>query len=411
MAARRSRRYFTIAIALLVGAGLAAAFWPKPMLVDITTVERGPMMVTVDEDARTRVHNAYVVSTPITGRLLRVEVEPGDPVTRGESILARMLPTNPSALDIRTREQALAAVTASEASLRVAEADLNKTMADMSLAQTNLSRMQRLSESGTVSQAALEQAQRQAIAASAALDTAEAAIAMRQAELKNSHAQLITFDDQGIAAAIGAGTIEAIPLYSPATGRVLRVMQESETTLSVGTPILEVGNIEEELEVVVELLSTDAVRIGPGDRVIIDKWGGSEPLEGRVHSIDPWGFTKYSALGVEEQRVNAVIEFTGPPEARPSLGHGYRVEVRVVVWEDDDALIIPASALFRDLLGNWAVFRVGPEDTAQQVVVEIARNNGLQVAVTSGLAEGERIVLYPSAGLVAGTRVAERTTG
>lgn len=410
MAARRSRRYFTLAVAVLIAAGLAAAFWPKPSLVDMTTVIRGPMLVTIDEDARTRVHNAYVVSTPITGRLLRVEVEPGDPVIRGETVVAQMVPTNPAALDIRTREQARAAVAAAEAALRVAQADLNKASADDDLANAGLDRARRLHDSGTASQAALEQAQREAIAAGATLDTAEAAISMREAELENSRAQLITFDDRGTAAAVGTGRIAAYPLYSPATGRILRVMQQSETTLSVGTPIMEVGDISGDLEVLVELLSTDAVRVHVGDRVIIDKWGGQSPLAGRVRSIDPWGFTKYSALGVEEQRVNAEIEFTDPPEKRTSLGHGYRVEVRIVVWESEDALIVPSSALFRDAHGNWAVFRV-IDGVTDQVVVDIAQNNGLQAAVTSGLSEGDVIVLYPSAGLSAGAKVAERIAG
>ncbi len=409
MAARRSRRYFTIAVVALLGAALVAAFWPKPMLVDMTTVARGSMIVTIDEDARTQVHNAYVVSTPVAGRLLRVEVEPGDPVTRGESVLARMLPTNPSVLDVRTSEQARAAANAAQAALRVAEADLNKAMADNDLAQTNLSRVEQLAETGTASQAMLEQAQQQAVVASATLDTAEAAISMRKAELENAQAQMITFDDQAIAAAIGADVIKATPLMSPATGRVLRVMQQSETTLPVGTPILEVGNVEDDLEIIVELLSTDAVRVQPGDRVIIDKWGGSNTLDGVVHSIDPWGYTKYSALGVEEQRVSAVINFTSPYEDRASLGHGYRVEVRIVVWSDDNALIVPSSALFRNASGDWAVFRVNANGVAEEQAISVAQNNGLQAAVTDGLAEGDRIVLYPSAGLTDGTKVAERS--
>lgn len=410
MAAHRSRTYFTFAVIGLIAAATTAAFWPKPILVDMTTVTRGAMIVTVDEDARTRVHNAYVVSTPITGRLLRVDVEPGDPVVRGETIVARMLPINPSALDVRTREQARAAVTSAEAALRVAQADMNMALADKDLSDADYTRTLRLSETGTASQAALERAARVAVAATAALDTAEAAISMREAELANARAQLINFDDMGANAPFEMNNPDAFPLTSPATGRILRVMQESETTLPVGTPIMEVGNIEDDLEVVVELLSTDAVKIAVGYPVIIEKWGGDTPLSGQVHSIDPWGFTKYSALGVEEQRVNAVITLIDPPEMRPNLGHGYRVEARIVIWQDSNALIVPASALFRDSLGNWAVFQV-KEGIAEQVVVQVIQNNGVQAAIGAGLAQGDQIVLYPSAGLESGAAVAMRPAG
>ncbi|RYH11117.1 efflux RND transporter periplasmic adaptor subunit [Tropicimonas sp. IMCC6043] len=404
---KRTRRILTFLLLALVLAGLGWAFRPQPVLVDIGEVTQGPMLVTIDEEARTRVHEPYVVSTPVTGRLLRVEVEPGDVVTRGVTVVAHMLPTNPSALDIRTREQARAAVTAAEAALRVARADLNKAMADNDLAQSDLERAKRLTESGTLSEASLERAEATARAAQATLDTAGAAIAMREAEVDTARAQLIGFDDQGLAAALQISSEHATPLFAPATGRILQVMQKSETTLAVGTPIMEIGNIEDDLEVVVELLSTDAVQVELGDPVIIDKWGGAVPLNGKVIRIDPWGFTKYSALGVEEQRVNARIAFTDPPETRAALGHGYRVEVRIVVWEKPDAVIVPASALFRSN-GGHAVFVVGEDGMVALRPVELERSNGLEASVASGLVPGERIVLYPAPGLAEGTKVAQR---
>lgn len=405
MAARRSRSYFIFAVAALVIAAVAAAFWPQPILVDLTEVRRGPMQVTIDEDARTRVHDPFIVSTPITGRLMRVEVEPGDPVIAGETVLARMLPTNPQALDIRTREQARGAVTAAEAALRVAEADLNRARADADLARIDLDRARRLAESGTVSQVALERAEQIARTADATLDTAEAALAIREAELSNARAQLIDFDSGDPAGREVED--DAIVLTAPADGRVLQVMQQSETTLPVGTPILEFGNIEEDLEVVVALLSTDAVAVDVGDPVIIDNWGGEPPLSGRVAAIDPLGYSAVSALGVEEQRVNARIDLLDPPDARTGLGHGYRVEARIVVWEEEDVLIVPASALFRNGEGDWAVFR-SVDGLAQEVPVDILRNNGLEAAVGAGVDEGDVIVLYPPAGLASGQAVADR---
>ncbi|WP_068111969.1 efflux RND transporter periplasmic adaptor subunit [Tropicimonas marinistellae] len=405
---KRARRLLTVALLALVAGAITFAFWPRAMLVDIGDVTRGPMVVTIDEEARTRVHDPYVVSTPVTGRLLRVAVEPGDEVIRGTTVVAHMLPTNPSALDIRTREQARAAVTAAEAALRVARADLNKAIADDDLAQSDLERAKQLASTGTLARAALERAEGTARAAQAALDTAQAAISMREAEVENARAQLIGFDDHGLATALQINTEKATPLFAPATGRILQVMQKSETTLPVGTPIMEIGNIEDDLEVVVELLSTDAVQVEVGDRVIVDKWGGPQPLSGEVVRVDPWGFTKYSALGVEEQRVNARIELTDPPEARAALGHGFRVEVRIVTWEKPDATIVPASALFRTN-GGVSVFAV-KDGRAVLREVAVERSNGLEASVAGGLEPGERIILYPAPGLAEGTKVAQRPT-
>ena len=405
---KHSRLYLTIGASAVICALLAAAFWPRPTMVDIGEVTRGEMIVTIDEEGRTRVSDAYVVSTPIAGRLRRVEVNPGDPVERGTTIVAHMLPTNPAALDIRTREQARAAVAAAGAALRVSRADLNAAIANRDAAESELERARKLAERGVTSSAALDRAQQASRVASANVDTAEAAISMREAEVANAQAQLIGFDDQGLAAAIESGRSPDIPLYAPASGRILRIMQQSETTLPAGAPVMEIGNIESDLEVVVELLSTDAVQVAPGDRAIIDDWGGLETLSGEVVRVDPFGVSKFSALGVEEQRVTAVIRFTDPAEAHAGLGHGYRVETRVVVWEDDDTVIVPSSALFRSG-GNWAVFSV-EDGTARLRTIELGRNNGTQAQVLNGLAQGEQVILFPSSGLRDGMRVAQRQT-
>jgi len=320
-------------------------------------------------------------------------------------VVAHMRPINPTALDIRTREQARAAVDAAEAALRVARADLNAAIASNDLAKSELARTEQLASRGIATDAALDRSKQEARVAQANVDTAEAAISMRQAEVTNAQAQLIGFDDQGLAAALGPRS-DDIPITAPASGRILRIMQQSETTLPAGTPIMEIGDVGGDLEVVVELLSTDAVQVTAGDRVIVDDWGGAATLDGEVVRVDPFGISKFSALGVEEQRVSAVIRLTSPPEAYAGLGHGFRVEARIVVWEDGSTLIVPASALFRDR-GEWAVFRVEDGITALRPI-KLGRNNGVDAEVLEGLETGDTVVLFPSSGLSAGMEVTQR---
>lgn len=404
---KRSRLWLVIGAVVLIGGGLAAAFWPRPMMVDIGQVKRGDMMVTIDEEGRTRVKDAYVVSTPVTGRLLRVEVEPGDPVKKNETIVAHMLPTNPAALDIRTREEARAAVTAAEAALRVARADLNGALANRDYAESELSRTRQLAARNIASDASLQRAEQGFRVAEAAVQTAEATISEREAAVAKAQAQLIRFDDRQPSGPADNPGDASIPLYAPADGRILQVMQQSETTLPAGTPVMEIGNTANDLEVVVDLLSTDAVQVRVGDRVIVDDWGGAKTLSGEVTRIDPFGVTKFSALGVEEQRVNTIVRFTGPPEDHDGLGHGFRVEARIVVWEEKDALIVPSAALFRSGDG-WSVFTVA-DGTARLTKVSIGHNNGIEAEVLKDtLSEGQQVILYPASGLGDGAKVAQR---
>lgn len=401
-------RTAVIAVAFaVVGAFMLYAFWPRALAVDLGEVVQGPMTVTIDEEAKTRVRDAYVVSAPVTGRLLRVEVEPGDEVTASETVIARLTPTTPSVLDVRTEEQARAAVEAAEAALALAKADMRRAAADADYARSELNRTKKLRETDTVSEAALDRALRASRAADAALDTARAAVSLREADLDSARAMLMT-PDQADRKAMGVNPHPqtSIPLRAPISGRILRVMQESETVLPAGTPILEIGDPLGDLEIVAELLSTDAVKVSPGDRVIIDKWGGEPPLEGSVEKIEPWGFTKYSALGVEEQRVNAVIQFVGAEDSRERLGHGFRVEVRIVIWESDDALIIPSSAAFRSGDG-WAVFAV-QHGRARLTPIETGQNNGILTQVLGGLEAGDKIILYPGNRVTEGARVKQR---
>jgi HlyD family secretion protein len=288
----------------------------------------------------------------------------------------------------------------------VARADLNAAIANRDLAETELARAEQLAERQIASAAALDRARQNARVAAASVETAEAAIAMRQAERVTAAAQLIGFDDRGLAAALGNGGRDDIPLYAPADGRILRIIQQSETTLPAGAPIMEIGDIDGDLEVVVELISSDAVQVSAGDPVRVEDWGGPLPLQGQVQRIDPFGITKVSALGVEEQRVPVTVALTGPATERQALGHGYRVEARIVVWEDPDALRVPSSALFRTG-PDWSVF-VAAEGTAQRRTVTIGRNNGITAAVTQGLEAGESVILYPSAAVIDGIAIAPR---
>jgi HlyD family secretion protein len=362
-------------------------------------------MLTIDEEGRTRVREAFVVSTPIDGRLLRVEVHPGDPVERGATVVARMRPANPAALDVRTREQAMAAVEAAQAGLRVAEAALRAAQAEADLAQSDFDRTERLAASGTASVAALDRADGAARAAQARLATAQAAIEQRKAELQSAQAQLIGFDDRGLAEALDGQFGDEMPVYAPADGVILRVMEEDETTLPAGAPILEIGDTSD-LEVVVELISSDAVTVRRGNPVIVENWGGEGALAGVVSRIDPYGQTKVSALGVEEQRVTVVVALTTPPEQRAGLGHGFAVDARIVVWEVGQTRLLPSSALFREA-GDWAVLAVEDGLAVLRPVV-IGPDNGREAQLLDGLQPGAQVVLYPPADLADGQAVAQR---
>ena len=401
-----SRKFFTFGAAALIAVALAYAFRPLPLEVDMEEAARRPMTLTVDEEGRTRVRDAYTVSAPVDGRLLRVEVRPGDVVSAGKSVVARMVPSVPTPLDARDETGARAALAAAEAALKLARADRERAVADRDLAQVQLRRIKGLRSSGASSQLQLDQAEREARTTAAALHNAEAAIAVREAERKGALSRLRRFGDKG--AETETTEMNVIPIRAPADGRVLRVMRESEGPLSAGTPLMEVGDVENGLEVVIELLSSEAVRVTSGDRVVLSGWGGDRPLNGVVKKIEPFAFTKVSALGVEEQRVNVVVRFTDLQESLGRLGHGFRVEARIVVWEDRDALTVPSSALFRsDGDGKWAVFVV-EDGIARLRTIEAGRDNGIEAQVLDGLRPGEQVILYPASDLTDGARVVRR---
>lgn len=386
---KTSRFYLTLGAAVLIAALLIFAFWPSATMVDTGTVTQGSMQLTIDEEGRTRVRDSYVLSAPAAGRLQRVEVEPGDRVIGGKTVVARLLP---APLDPRARSQASAEVAMAEASLRAARNEASRTMAEKELAERNLSREQVLWKLDSTSREALETAQRDARSTTAAARAAEAAIALRQAELERARATL--------------SSDTSISIVAPASGRVLSVTQESAATLATGAAIMEIGDTDNDLEVLVELLSTDAVQVAPDNKVLIENWGGNGALEGVIARIEPQGFTKISALGVEEQRVNTIVRLTDPRISQISLGSGFRVEARIVIWDDEDAIIVPSSALFREQK-DWAVFVVA-DGRAQRRKVRIGRNNGTQAEVLEGLKKGETVILFPASDISDGTRVEQR---
>ena len=397
-----SRRALGLGLAVVIVGIIVLAFWPSPAVVDFGAVERGPLIVTVNEEARTRVRDVYVVSAPVSGRLLRIDSEPGDLVEGQLTVVARMLPSDPSFLDARAQTQAEADVRSAEAGLTLAQAEVERAQAQTDYAETEVGRARELFSRETVSQAVVDRAELQLRTARAALSTAQATVRVRQAALENARARLM--DPTAVDADANADGV--IEIRAPVSGRVLRVLHESEGVVLAGAPLLEVGDPESDLEIVTELLSTDAVRVQPGDRVIIDKWGGPHTLDGAVERVEPFGFTKISALGVEEQRVNVVIQFENDAHDHAELGHGFRVETRIVVWEDADALRAPSSALFRQG-EDWALFRE-TGGRAALTTVQVGENNGAHAQIVSGVEAGARVVLYPSDQVADGGRVKAR---
>ncbi len=390
------RTVFWAAAGLVVLTLLVFAFWPRPELVDIVEARRGDLTVTVRDEGRTRVREVYQVSAPLAGRLMRIGNRAGESVEAGE-VVASILPGDPVLLDERTRREAEAAASAAEAALVFARAELQRAEAQRSNARTEAERAASLRASGTLSQAGLDRAELALRTANAAVVTARASISMREAELAAARIRLIEPEEAD-------GPLPAVQVRAPASGRILRVLQQSEGIVGAGTPVMEIGD-PRDLEIVAEFLSSDAVRIRPGADAAIHAWGGT-PLRGRVRLIEPFGFLKISALGVEEQRVNVIIDLLDPPESWAALGHGYRVAAAATVEHAEDAVLVPVGSLFRRQ-GAWAVFRVH-NGSARLHPVEVGPNDGHLAVITRGLEPGDRVVIHPSQNIADGTGVRQR---
>lgn len=398
----RFRTLFWAGAGLVVVVMLFLAFRPRAVPVDIGEATQGPMRVTVSDEGRTRIRDVYAVAAPVGGRLLRVDAEAGDAVEAGE-VVARLLPSEPVFLDARSQAEARAAVDVAEAGLRAARADADSAAATLELARSEHARVQTLFERNIASQAALDRAASELRAARAASGRAEAAVRMRQAELEAAQVRLVEPDAQ-------AGESRTVlDIRAPVGGVVLRVLQESETPLAAGTVVMEVGD-PAQLEILAELLSTDAVRVEPGAEAEITDWGRENtPIAARVRRVEPYGFLKVSALGVEEQRVNVILDFASQRETWQRLGHGYRIEAAITVWEGEDVVQVPVAALFRED-GQWAVYRVA-DGEARLTLLEIGHDNGETAEVLSGIEPGTPIVLYPGNEISDGASVEPREDG
>jgi len=401
MTPARKRLLFWAPLVLALVVALIWLFRPATVAVDLVVVDRGPLTVSVSDEGETRVRDMYVVSAPVPGLMRRIDLDVGDAVTADETVVARIEPSDPSFLDVRSAAEARAGVDAAAAARTHAAAQMSRAQAELDFARAEFERIRALARSHTVSENELDAAQRRARTAEAALAEARAERAVRESEYQVARARLVT----PAGSRQRSADCECVNVVSPVSGTVLRIVTESEGVVQSGTPLVEVGD-PDHLEVVVDLLSADAVRVQAGHRVVIEAWGGDQPIAGIVRRVEPFGFTKVSALGIEEQRVNVIVDITEPRENWRRLGHGYRVEPRIVLWETTEILRVPLSALFRQG-ESWAVF-VDNDGRAELRPVEIGQQNGLQAEVRSGLEAGERVVLHPGDRVSPGARLAER---
>jgi HlyD family secretion protein len=361
-------------------------------------VARGPLTVTVDEEGMTRVKNRYVISSPVAGQLQRIDWKPGAPVEAGKTVLAVLVTRGADLLDARTEAQAAAQVDAAGARLELADAQRLRAQSAARQAAADHARAQALFTAGSSSQQELDAAEMNAETTAQGARAAEFALRVAEFELTQARA-VLSRGQPGPAAA----SSEPLVIKSPVGGRVLRVFQESERVVPAGFALLEVGDATD-LEARIEVLSRDGVAIAPGARVLLEQWGGAQPLAARVRVVEPAAFTKISALGVEEQRVNVIVDLTDPLEKRPTLGDAYRVEARIVTWESANVLKVPAGALFQRGAG-WLTYVLDGR-TARLREVSVGHRNGLEAEITAGLREGDRVIVYPGDKIADGVHVA-----
>ena len=447
MAKRRMGYLWLVLLAAGIVAALTWGLWPRPMKVDGATVKPGTVVVSVREDGRTRVRERYVVSSPLTGQLLRIDLDPGDPVEKQSTILATLQAADPGLLDARTRTEAIARIRAAGALVKQAEAAVEKARQAVDLASDEYDRAVALLQSNVLKREEFDQAEHRFRMAQADLRSTEFALEVAMFEREQAEAAFVrdyrngepASDDSGASEGSseipsdvdapmtetedGTATLDMeetlsnsdgaepsepeqiLVMTAPVSGRVLRVFQESAGPVQVGTPLLELGD-PVDLEVEVDVLSEDAVRIQPGAHVIIDQWGGEGQLLGVVSRVEPAAFVKVSALGVEEQRVNVIIDFREPPERYSALGDGYRIEGAIEVARAENVLTVPADALFREG-EQWALFVV-EDGVARKKIVEVGLSDGLITEILSGAVADQVIISHPSNQLSDGSSVEVR---
>ncbi|MEJ2374161.1 MAG: HlyD family efflux transporter periplasmic adaptor subunit [Pseudolabrys sp.] len=381
-------------------AGLALVVWaflPQPVPVETAAVTRGKFVATVDEDGKTRVRERYVVAAPLAGRLTRVHLKAGDPV-KADQVVATILPSPAPFLDQRSREEAEERLGTAKANQERTKAIIERAQAHAAQTKLDLDRTRTLRQRGAATAQALERAE-------TAMRLADREL--RAAQFQHHAAAHAAAEAKAVLAQYHNGNVVSPPqrwrVTAPVAGLVLNVMQESETVVQPGTPILSIGD-PRDIEVVVDVLSTDAVEIHPGAPVVIEHWGGPGVLDGRVRRVEPAAFTKISTLGVEEQRVNVLIDITSPEKQWVNLGDAYQIDARITVFARDNAIIVPAGALFR-IGDTWKLYAVQDGRAALRTVKLIRRSGGV-AAVSAGVRPGERVIVYPSDRVADGVRVA-----
>jgi HlyD family secretion protein len=399
MKGQTRRRVLVVTVGVLVAFALAYGFMPTPVSVDAVAARRGPLQVTVEEEGRTRVKDRFVVSAPVPGYLRRVDLEVGDVVSKGRQI-AELEPLRSAVLDPRSRAEAEASAASARAALDAAKEKARAATADAEYARERNRRMKKLAGDGFISKDDLEQSDSEAKKAEATRLSAEAAVSAAQADLEKAQSVL-----RYSAAEHASGGEKTVIVRAPVSGRVLKLHRESEGVVNSGDPLVDIGN-PRLLEVKAEVLSADAVKIRKGTPVVFERWGGDKPLSGRVRVVEPAGFTKISSLGVEEQRVLVIVDFTSPVEVWEGLGDAYRLDTSFIIWEGKDVLQAPASALFRKD-EDWSLFAI-ENKRARLRAVEVGHRNGLAAEILSGLKEGEMIVAHPDDQIKDGAKVKVR---
>lgn len=385
-------------ITVLIVVLLIWGFWPQPVFVEAIEAKRAPLTITIEEEGRTRVVDRYIISAPIDGVACRQQLDVGDEVKQGQVLLG-ITPLESQVLDPRSRAQTKAQVAAAESAVHAAEQQAEAAEAAAKLAVIEHERLKPLVEKGVISTDAYDKAATQVQTTAATQRSADFQVEVAKYELQAATTVL------EYTAASRGEPAERLPVVSPVDGRVLKVTRECEGPVRTGDMLIEVGD-PTVLEVEVDVLSADAVKIKPGMKVLFDRWGGEEPLEGVVRIIEPVGFTKISALGVEEQRVLIISDFTSPAEQWQRVGDGYRVEARFILWHEEDVLQVPASSLFRYRQG-WAVFVV-ENNHALRRMVKVGQRNGLVAQILEGVSEGEEVVNHPSDDVEDGRRIKQR---
>lgn len=390
------KRVLLTLLAVAIVAAVVSAWRPKPLAVEVAEVTRGELRVEVSEDGRTRVKDRYVVYAPLAGNLARIELDAGDAIDEGE-VLARIAPLPTPLLDGRTREQSQANLEAARAAVKQAAAQAKRASASLNFAQGEVKRLEPLVDRGASTRAELDRALLQVKTLRSDVESAKFATRVAKHQERMAASALERFEDPN-----SGSEPDQFVIHSPITGKVLTIHRESEGVTNPGAPLVELGD-PRALEIVVDVLTRDAVRIQSGAEAMVERWGG-DPLPAKVVLVEPSAFTRMSSLGVEEQRVNVILDLQAPYEAWSKLGEGYRVEARMTVWHEEDVVKVPTAALFRSG-DDWAVFCVEGEH-AKVCPVVLGERSRREAQVLGGVEPGQTVIVHPSDAVADGTLVA-----